>query len=410
MKKIDLNDFKTADHKILRDINEVIVLNIIRERQPIPRVVIAEISGLEEGTVSRIIKRFLRNGLVYEEGVGASTPAGGRRPRFVHLNPNKSCAIGVDIGAIETLLALSDFNGQLQQIRRITNTKDPGTFLEVVAEEILSLIRVAKPYSELGGIGVSLIGLIDIEEGTVLEGENLGWGEHIEVGKILRSRIKEDIPIFFENGARLSALGEIWFGTTFLSGFRDVVYVDINEGIGTGVVVNGQLYRGFRNGAGEFGHVCVDPNGPKCSCGSYGCLEVFASDLATLRRYGQNLNSKSGSGHARDPSEDMTGIVELAKHGNGAALEALKETAHYLGLGLAPIIYALNPEAIVIGGKIAEAWPMVEGDALKACARRVSPLFLESTKIFASTLHVKPSLMGAIALVLAQNFAAPKTV
>ena len=102
MKKINLNDFKTANHRILRDINEVIVLNIIRERQPIPRVDIAEITGLEEGTVSRIIQRFLRSGLVYEGGVGPSTPAGGRKPRYVHLNPTKSCAIGVDIGAIET--------------------------------------------------------------------------------------------------------------------------------------------------------------------------------------------------------------------------------------------------------------------------------------------------------------------
>src|SRR3974377_2630474 len=116
MKKIDLNKFKTADHRILRDINEVIVLNFIRERQPISRVAISETTGLEEGTISRIIQRFLRQGLVYESGVGASTPAGGRKPRFLHINPTKRCAIGGDIGALETLLAFRDFTGHLQQL------------------------------------------------------------------------------------------------------------------------------------------------------------------------------------------------------------------------------------------------------------------------------------------------------
>ena len=408
MKKINLNDFKTANHRILRDINEVIVLNIIRERQPIPRVDIAEITGLEEGTVSRIIHRFLRSGLVYEAGVGSSTPAGGRKPRFVHLNPTKSCAIGVDIGAVETLVALSDFNGRLQHLRTVPNNRDPEKSLAAVANEMNSLIRLGELYNEIEGIGVSLIGLVDSAEGTILEGENLGWGEFIEVGKILRSKIREDVPLYFENGARLSALGEIWFGTTRLSGFRDMVFLDINEGVGTGIVVNGQLYRGFRNGAGEFGHICINPNGPQCSCGSYGCFEVYASDRATIERYSQKLDLKKESN--REHPINMDGIVKKATSGDRLAAGALNETARYLGMGLAPIIYALNPEAIVIGGKIAEAWPLLEETTLKSCSQRVSPLFLETTKIFASTLHVKPSLMGAIALVLAQNFAVPNIV
>lgn len=408
MKKINLNDFRTANHRILRDINEAIVLNIIRERQPIPRVDIAQITGLEEGTVSRIIQRFLRSGLVYEAGVGPSTPAGGRKPRYVHLNPTKSCAIGVDIGAIETLVALSDFNGRLQHLRTVPNSKDPEQSLIAVANELNSLIRLGEPYNEIEGIGVSLIGLVDSVEGTILEGENLGWGEFIEVGKILRSRIREDVPLYFENGARLSALGEIWFGTTPLSGFRDMVFLDVNEGVGTGIVVNGQLYRGFRNGAGEFGHICINPSGPQCSCGSYGCLEVYASDLATIERYNQKVNLKKQIEHESQISMDR--IVKKAIAGDPPAVETLDETARYLGMGLAPIIYALNPEAIVIGGKIAEAWPLLEEPTLTSCAQRVSPLFLETTKIFASTLHVKPSLMGAIALVQAQNFAAPNIV
>ncbi len=407
MKKIDLKKFKTADHRILRDINEVIVLNIIRERQPVSRVYISETTGLEEGTISRIVQRFLRQGLVYESGVGTSTPAGGRKPRFLHINPTKRCAIGVDIGAVETLLALSDLNGHLQQLKRVPNTRNPEQFLLTVADEILSLIRLAKPYHEFGGVGVSLIGLLDIEEGVILEGQNLGWGENVEVGKILRSRIGRDVPVLFENGARLSALGEIWFGSTHLSGYRDVVFVDISEGVGTGIIINGQLHRGVQNGAGEFGHICIDPNGPRCSCGSQGCFEVFASDLATVNRFLRKMKNSGKASRDKHSLFDMGRIVEMARNGHPQALASLKETAHYLGLGLAPVMYGLNPEAIVIGGKIAEAWPLVAATVRDALAARVSPIYLKNTKILASTLHVKPCLMGAIALVLAQEFAAP---
>ena len=375
------------------------MLNIVREQEPIARVRIAEIAGFEPGTVTRILQQFLRKKLVYEAGLGASTPAGGRRPRYVHLNPAACCAIGVDIGAVETVLALSDLRGELQSVKRIRNTKSPEQTLASVIEEISSLVSASKGYRELGGIGVSLIGLIDVEQGTVLEGENLGWPEPVEIGKLLRSKIK-DIPLYFESGARLAAMGEIWFGGPHLSGIRDLVFVDINEGVGAGIILNGQLYRGFRNGAGEFGHVCVDPNGPKCSCGSNGCLEVFASDLATVRRYVRRARLSD------DSAIDVKLIVELANKGDATAIGALKETARCLGLGLAPIIYSLSPEAIVIGGKLVSAWSLIEQDVWASCAERVSKPYLQNTKIVPSTLRARASLMGAIALVLAKNFAA----
>jgi len=310
-------------------------------------------------------------------------------------------AIGVDIGAIETVLALSDLRGELQSVKRIRNTKNPEQTLASVAEEISSLVHSSTAYRELGGIGVSLIGLIDVEQGTIVEGENLGWPQPIEVGKLLRSKIK-DVPLYFENGARLGAMGEIWFGGPHFSGIRDLVFVDINEGVGTGIMLNGQIYRGSQNGAGEFGHVCIDPNGPTCTCGSAGCLEVFASDLATVRRYIQRTRVSD------DSAIDVKLIVELANKGDATAIEVLKETARYLGLGLAPIIYSLNPEVIVIGGKLASAWPLIEHEIRDSCAKRVSQPFLQSTKILPSTLRARASLMGAVALVLAKNFAVPE--
>jgi len=408
MKKIDLQKIRVGDHRVLRDINEAIVINLIRERQPVSRVAIAEASGLEEGTVSRITQRFLKQGLVYESGMGSSTPAGGRKPRFLHINPARRCAVGVEIGPQETLLALSDLNGHLLQLRRIPHSRQSDPFLSQVADTINSLIGSAGNYQEIGGVGVSLPGLLDVRDGIILEGENLGWGENIPVGAILRAKIRKDIPIYYENGARLSALGEIWFGSIHFSGVRDMVFLDVAEGVGTGIIINGQLYHGYRNGAGEFGHICIDPAGPPCSCGSVGCLEALASDWATLDRYRRKQEAALRPNQNKTETADLTPIIELARQGDSMALEALQETAHYLGLGIAPILYGLNPEAVVIGGKIAEAWPLISANVMESLAKRVSAPYLQSTKLLPSSLHIRPSLLGSIALVLAQDFSIPE--
>ncbi len=400
MNRIAIRNLKSANQSLLRDINEVSVLRLIRERQPISRIAIAEMTGLEPGTVTRILQRFARGGLISETGVGPSTPLGGRKPRYVTLNPGRDSVIGVDLGARETLLALSDFNGRIQDFRRISNTPDPDATLGAVAADLLLMMQRANSYTAFGGIGVGLIGLINCEDGVILEGENMGWPEPIEVGRILRSKIR-DVPLYFENAARLSAMGEIWFGSLRLSGVRDMVFLQIDDGVGTGIIIDGQIYTGYCNGAGEFGHVCIDPQGPRCSCGSNGCLEAFASDLATTKRYLQKCGASDGSGI------NMQFIVDLANKGDPYALAALRETGHYLGLGLAPIIYGLSPQKIVIGGAIARAWPLLEQEVWNACALRVSEPFRRNTTLVASATQYKASLMGAISLVLAQNFAVP---
>lgn len=172
--------------------------------------------------------------------------------------------------------------------------------------------------------------------------------------------------------------------------------------MGTGIIIDGQLYRGRRNGAGEFGHVWIDPKGPRCSTGCHGCLEAFTSDVATVERY------LRAGGTAAASAIDVHLIVNLANQGDAHATATLHETAHYLGLGLAPIIYGLSPEVIVIGGALTRAWGLIGQTVRKACAERVSASYLNHTRLAASTMQNNPSLMGAISMVLAQNFAAPE--
>ena len=406
MKKINLLKAGRATHQTLRDMNEILVLNQVRERQPISRIDIAEHTGLEGSTVSKIVARLLDNSFVYEDGFGSASPQGGRKKRFLHLNPEKAFAIGVDLHPRKHTIALGDFSGRILRRTTVENTSDPQQTLEAIAKAIRKLVQTDLPKKRVTGIGVSLIGLVDMKEGRMLAADSLGWGDDVPVGSILRNALNLDLPIYFDNGSRLAALAEIWLGTHATRQPQDLVFVDISDGIGAGIMIQGQLYHGSMNGAGEFGHISLDQSGPACSCGGRGCLEVLASDEATLARYRELCRAE---GRHADVEEEIT-IEELtarAVGGDPRAIEAIRRTATYLGLGLIPIIYSVNPGVIVLGGAITKAWDIILPELLRVVASQVSRFFLTHVTVTRSTLGENPSLAGAIALVLARAFSAP---
>ncbi|MEK7832017.1 MAG: ROK family transcriptional regulator, partial [Acidobacteriota bacterium] len=249
MKKINLHRAGPATHQSLRDMNEILVLNLVRERQPISRIDIAESTRLEGSTVSKIVARLLENEFVYENGVGPASPQGGRKKRFLHLNPEKAYAVGVDLGPQQHEIAVSDFSGRILRQTKIENSNDPQLALEAVARAVKKLLQSDLSQERVVGIGISLVGLVDAKEGRMLAGENLGWGEEVPVGSILRNALSLDLPIYFDNGARLAALAEIWFGKHTSRQPQDLVFLEVSEGIGAGIIIQGQLYHGSLNGA-----------------------------------------------------------------------------------------------------------------------------------------------------------------
>ncbi len=405
MRMMDIGRLEPADHRVLRDLNEVMVLNVIRERQPISRIEIAELTGLEGGTVSRIVSRLLANSLVYEEGVAEASPRGGRKRRFLHIHPRKALAMGVDLRPSGCTIAVSDFTGKFIRSTEVRHFADPRLTTAAIARGIKKLLK-AFPDDDFEGIGVSLVGLVEPEEGRVLAGEGLGWGEDVPVGKMLREALKLDLPIYFENGSWLAALAEIWFGKHARNP-RDLVFLDIGEGIGAGIIINGQLYHGALHGAGEFGHIPLHPEGPVCSCGSRGCLEAYAADPATVSRYRQHRRKRGRSRERRNTATSIETVISRALRGEAEALAALQETAVYLGRGLVPVVYSLNPEVIVLGGAVTRAWGLIYKNMIRELSQRASRFYLDHLNIIPTTLVSRPSLVGAIALVLARSFAVP---
>jgi predicted NBD/HSP70 family sugar kinase len=248
----------------------------------------------------------------------------------------------------------------------------------------------------VAGVGVSLPGLVDTATGRAIYIPYFRWrdwavAEEIEKATGLKASV--------DNDANAAALAELWFGRPEIREVRDFIMVFIAEGVGTGIVFDGQIYRGERGAAGEFGHMIVGENGPvACSCGNHDCWEAFASERAAVARY---LKSTGASDDEPTPVA-FTEVVERALGGEQAAICALTETAHYLGIGISNLIVGLSPETVIVGGTITRAWPIILPPLEETIMRSIRR-GLPSARIVASTLS-EPTLMGSISLVLARKF------
>ena len=393
-KRIDLKKAQAARVSTIRDINRQIVLNYVREREPISRAEIAREADLQRSTVSTIVEVLKADGLIEEVGTGEST--GGRRPTLLRLRAAGAMTVGVDVTPSRTTVALSDLAGRVLARRGFPTHHHPERMIERIiacVKELLALHR----QGAVEGIGVSVPGLVDPLAGKVLYIPFFQWRDWPVAERMTAAT---GLPVRVENDANAAAMAELWFGRPEVRESRDFIMVLVAEGIGTGIVFDGQIYCGERGAAGEFGHMVIGQRGPvACSCGNYDCWESFASNEAALARY------RKMSGRAPDDiSLNYAQLIERARGGESAAAQAIAETAHFLGIGIANLIVGLSPEAVVVGGLIARVWPLV-AEALTEPIERTIRRGLPSARIVPSTLGNQPTLMGAISLVLARKFA-----
>ena len=389
------NGFKMVDVHDVRDINQTIFLHLIRERQPISRADIAKFTGLRAGTVSAIVNRLIKHNFVYEGAEGPSS--GGRPPKHLYINAESSYVLAVDIGVSDTVFAVSDFNGRILKQNSIMTEGEPDVFLNRLADDIEKLIKDQYPRAKFGAVGVSVPGLINRESGTVVTSPNLEW-QDVPLRKILSERL--DLPIYVENDANAAAFSELWYGPLSEAKVRTLLFILVVEGLGTGLIINGELHVGSRLGLGGFGHMSIDPNGELCSCGRRGCWETFASERATIERF-QRVTAKLGL-----PPTSLNKIISLANKNDEMALESLRITAEYLGEGISNLAHGLFPETVVIGGDITSAWSVIEPIIQKRLRSRyiVSP---EQITIRPASVQ-RPSLFGAIPIALQNCFQTPQ--
>jgi predicted NBD/HSP70 family sugar kinase len=398
MRKIDLTNFRLATSETARHINRRIALNIIRRHQPMSRADLARRSGLQRSTVSAIIDQLIGEGWVTE---GASRLSGrGRRPRSLHLNVERAGIVAVDLRPGTTKVGLAGLDARFVMQTDWPTPSKPEEFARRLARTVAAF-RDTHREMLYEGVGVSLPGRVD-ESGTLLFAPNLGWGQ-VNLRRLIQSKL--DLPVVFENAASACALAELWFGR-HPDDVKDLVAVTVSEGIGVGLLLNGQLFHGSYALAGEFGHVTLDETGPPCSCGKRGCWEQYASNSAALAYYlGETAGSRLSRASKSGTSLTFEDLLRLADRGDARAVETIERMARWLGIGLAPIVTGLTPQVLVIVGPITGAWNRV-GPILEEVVRSRS-MSLVKTRIVPTDPATQPRLRGAVTLVVQQHFAVP---
>lgn len=401
MRKIDLNDFRVATSETARDINRRIVLNLIRKHQPISRADLSRQSGLQRSTVSAITEQLISERWV-TEGAVSDLPRG-RKPTFLHLNSQRAGIFGINVRPYITNMALANLDGRFLVQETLKTPPTSDEFVEQVSGRVRDLMK-QHPEMAYEGIGVSLPGRIDLSSQRFVFAPNLGW-ERDDLKQQLETAT--GLAVELENEANACALSEFWFGH-HSEGARNLIAVAVSEGIGVGMVLNSQLVRGPSGLAGEFGHISIIEDGPKCACGNRGCWEVYASNSATLRHFNNEKNSgrtRNGSASRQPAAADFDELIKLAEHGNPKAGEAIDRMAHHLGLGMAMLVTGLAPDVIVVVGEVTRLWERIEPIVNAEIQKR--SFTHATTRVIASGPAPLPRLRGIIALVLQKRFGAP---
>lgn len=404
MRKINPHDFKVARRGTSREINRQIALNLIRAHQPTSRADLARLMNVRRGVASLLVSELLDEGLIFEGAVGEAVGRG-RRPTFLYIDSRQRCVVGIDIRASRTYIMLTDLMGrQLGTVSSFQTNKDVDVLIQDLARRVKQVLVDYKEVGACEGVGVVVPGMVDLAAGRVVHAPTLSWRD-VNLREPLAAAI--GIPVQIENSGKACALAQLWATRSDVVTSGNSVFVSVSDGVGTGIVINGELMRGRHNTAGEFGHVPLSIDGPRCSCGATGCWEAYVSNIATLSRYfGRDL-SEPGPREVESAAFSVEDLIARARAGDAKALAAINSTARYLGLGLASIVNAVDPARIYVGGEITTAWGLIEPIVRSALRERTLTEFGGVTEIHVVPAEEHPRLRGAVALVAAPAFAAP---
>jgi len=375
-----------ASSEVARDINRRIVLNLVRTRHPISRADLARLSGLQRSTISLIVEQLIQENWVLEGPTGRLPR--GRRPTFLRLNDER-VIIGVDVRPTQTTVALADANGRFISQEMMATSDDPKITLDQLVECIHRIIHSCHG-KMIEGVGISLPGRFDHTADRLVFAPNLKWRD-VDIRNPISSATGLEVEL--ENAANACVLAEVWFNR--LEECRNLVVLTVSEGIGTGLLANGELVRGLNGMAGEFGHVPLEPDGPLCGCGSRGCWEVFGSNRAALRYYFES--------HAEIDGLTFADLLSRADQGDSQACKALDRMAHYLGRGMRLIVAGLAPERIVVVGDLTRSWHRF-GSIIEAAVQAQVLPGGSAPKVIPAYEDGMARLRGTVALVLRKHF------
>jgi glucokinase-like ROK family protein len=382
----------TGDQTLIKRMNKSLVLDTIIAHAPISRADISAKIGLNKASVSSLVAEWLEERLVLETGLGESS--GGRKPVMLLYNASAGYAVGVDLGVNSVSAVLTDLSGAIvAKERHRLRVSDPAAVADVAARTIQSLADAApaSPYGVVG-VGLGVPGIVD-DAGVVLTAPNFGWND-APLRQMLEARVS--MPFVIDNEANVGAVGEKQFGIGKDVG--DLVYISAGVGIGTGLIVDHRLYRGASGFSGELGHMTIQADrGLPCGCGSAGCWEMYASEIA--------LSAVAG----RSPElAELESALRLAESGDADAIRVFEEIGRYLGIGIATVVNAFNPEMTIIGNRLALARPWIERPLREAVERHSLRHHRDRSRLEFASLGLDSAALGAASLAISRFLAAAK--
>lgn len=388
----------TGNRALIRAINSSHVLNAIKTHGQVGRAEIARFTGLSPATVTSITARLIAQNLVLEKSAGSSN--GGRPPILLAINPRGGYVIGIKLTEDHAVYALTDLEASIiSKASTPLSGHDPESAVADLADMVTTMIREEGiPKKQLLGVGIGLAGIVDADKGILRQSPIYGW-KNVPLRSMLQSRLR--VPVHIENDVNTLTMTEKWFGHG--QGLDNFLTVTVGRGVGLGIVVNGQFYRGHGGGAGELGHIVIDPDGPLCDCGKHGCLEAYVGDPGLVRA----AREAGGRSRKLQAITDVDQLVTLAQEGDSKAQDILARAGQILGMGIANLINLFNPEKIIISGEGTRSGDFLF-DSMKASIRQnTMPGLFDSRTILIAPWGDDAWARGAAGLVLREVFESP---
>ncbi|NQX67292.1 ROK family transcriptional regulator [Paenibacillus alba] len=381
MKKIEKHD-----QDVIRLHNKQMILEIIKKRRPISRAEITKITKLSPTSVGRIVGELCEQGLVRET---ALTSVGvGRKAIMLDIDPQAVFTFGVDIGKKVMKFGVMEFSGKLLHEERVEHTAlkaTPEATAALISETINVIIANKKlDKSRIIGIGIGVPGVIDHDRGIVQYSSTLGW-RNIPFAQLIQDKLH--IPTVIDNDLKVKILAEYLLGSA--QGSRKTALIELGTGVGSSLIIDGDIFRGGSNSAGELGHTTLDPNGNMCECGKRGCLQTYIDESAILHEANRIKETA-----------DMQQLFAAAQNEENWAQDIISRTSLYIGITINNIVCMYNPDAVILCGDLVENYSEIVPLIEEQCGQVVWEPFRDTFKILTSELKSKSIVVGAAMLVM----------
>lgn len=382
---------RKATQQQTRTYNSNLVLKTIYDQGRVSRADVARLTHLTRTSVSEMVAELQERGLVHEVGIGRSI--GGRSPILLSVIEDARHLISLDLSSAGFRGAVVNLRNEIIGMAEITAPTGEGTSALDRVYKLIETLQAATDKPILG-IGIGTPGLVDTTNGIIVRAVNLGW-HNLPIRDLLHARY--NLPVYVANDSQIGALAHNMFKHDLAS---NLVLIKIGQGVGAGIVLNGQLYQGDGFGAGEIGHVVVEEGGEQCPCGNYGCLETVISDQGIIRRARALAATHPES--TLNTHDDLTldRIAAAARAGDEAALSLVAATAHYLAIACANLVSALNIRLIVLAGSITAFGAPLLDKIRREAAQRSLPTLANATVIELDTPNPDAVIHGASVLVI----------